>query len=161
MGADEATISRPDALASLTWFLIQRNSAHPSRLFEVANANESERVQDGAILARRWCSFENGAGMPCSQASDAFGKVAAHMTALPQKDRHDSNRGDAVRDEIGYGCFQVRLHQFEECQSHRRGRYQLAHARDERLERLGPFRIARTMREQNQSALHASRASKG
>jgi hypothetical protein len=83
------------------------------------------------------------------QALDALRQIATDMTALPEKYGHNAYAFDTACDELRSGCLEIGLHQLQKSQSNRRCGLERAHALDERFERLGPSRIARTMRKQN------------
>jgi hypothetical protein len=63
----------------------------------------------------------------------------------------------AVVDQVFGGFGEIRRHEFQKGQSDGRGGGRCADALGDRLERLGPARVAGAMREKQESALHRYR----
>src|SRR5450830_1992997 len=75
------------------------------------------------------------------------------MPALPQKDWHNSDLPHAIGNLLLHQLWQIRRHQFKKCQRHVDLWQTALRERAQTLKRLGPGRVARTMRKQDQCLL--------
>ena len=93
-------------------------------------------------------------GMGGAQRVDQRRQVLAQVTAGAEEERNDVDPRRARADEPGRGVAERRRHQLEEGEGDAAVRRGGADARGDRLERLGPARIARAVGEEDDGAGH-------
>ena len=114
--------------------------------------------EDGVIFAQRWHEFDGQSGVVRSSPLDQLRQVAADVPTLPQEDRYNPQLPATSSNHLVYGGPEVRRHQLQIGQYHRKAGSRCLNLSAKPFEWLCPPGIPGPVRKQDQSLVQSRRS---
>ena len=143
-------------LHSERWQILTKASSLVHRFFsglQSTNTDAGHGVNHQQMAAERRLNRHPQTRMALGDRGEPVGKIAQYVTAGCEKHRCHHDGANALRNQKVDGRRQIGTHELEEGQLQRQLWIESANALGERLHRVGPARISRTMTEKNQPLL--------